>query len=237
MRVRTVAVLVAAILLAACGDRLETRTFPLKHVTAASIRPLIAPYVNTPGSTIGEGTAAFPSIAVRERPDVLDAIAAMVAQHDKPQPTVTLHFKLIEADGFTTSDPAIADVEKALRKLFRFSGYRLLADAVMSNVTPMITVPAKRENWADYQVQQKVRVGEREYIIFTDVRTIKRGDDGAAAAELAVLLFDEGTDKIPGEELIATSIRVPDGQTVVLGNAMGKSTDHTIILTVQPEIH
>jgi len=233
MKLNTVATVGIVMFVSSCGDRLETRTFPLDHVSAASIRPLIEPYVYSEGSTITEGTALYPSIAVRERPDVLDAIEEMVTEHDRPQSTVTLRFQLIEADGFTNTDPAIADVEEALRSLFRFTGYRLLGEAVMANMTPMLVVPDERDSWADYQASQRVYAGNREYGIFTDVRSVTPSEEGGGVADLAVLLYQPaGSSPI----LLETSVRVPSGQTVVLGNAVGTSPENQIILTVRPEI-
>ena len=73
-------------------------------------------------------------ITVRETADNLDRIARALAQFDRPQPGVRLRFKLIEADGVATRDPRIADVEAALRGLFRFRGYRLITDAVVNGI-------------------------------------------------------------------------------------------------------
>jgi hypothetical protein len=236
MRIGTVAALIMTPLLSACGDRLETRTFPLEHVSAANIRPLIEPYVNSEDARIEEGTALYPSLAIRERPRVLNTIEEIVAEHDKPQSTVTLRFQLIEADGFETTDPAIADVEQVLRSLFRFTGYRLLAEAVMANMTPMIVVPAERRSWADYQSSQKLHAGDSEYAILTDVRSVSRREGSLGTADLAVLLYRNRTAAVGSETLLETSVRVPSGQTVVLGNARGTSPENTIILTVRPEI-
>jgi hypothetical protein len=45
----------------------------------------------------------------------------------RPRAEVILHFKLIAAVSSPTRDPAIADVDSVLRGLFRFAGYRLVA--------------------------------------------------------------------------------------------------------------
>lgn len=71
------------------------------------------------------------AVTVRETPDNLDKIARVLAQFDRPTLSVRLHFQIIQADGAARSDPAIAEVEAALRKLFRFRGYRLVGEAVV----------------------------------------------------------------------------------------------------------
>ena len=161
---------------------------------------------------------------------------AMEAQHTPdPMSTVTLRFQLIEADGFTTVDPQIADVEAVLRRLFRFRGYRLLNDAVLSNVVPLNSSSSERDSWADYQVRQSLNVGGNEYTIFVDVRWVWTTESGARSVDLAVLLFRDGPAGTA--MLLETSVRIPDEQTVVLGNAQGTQTENAIILTVRPEVN
>ena len=147
----------------------------------------------------------------------------VIEQHDRSQPTVTLRFQIIEADGFTATDPAIADVEATLRKLFRFDGYRLLAEGVMSNVM------------SGSDVSQKVRAGDREFVIQTDVRATSRVPEGVSTADLRVVLM-ENPPNGSTDFLLQTGVRVPDGQTVVIGNAVPSSSDRTVILVVRPDI-
>src|SRR5256886_8817065 len=49
--------------------------------------------------------------------DVCSSDLRVLAEYDRPRPFVRLTFHLIEADGATTTDPAIRDVEAALRHL------------------------------------------------------------------------------------------------------------------------
>jgi hypothetical protein len=127
---------VALVLLTSCGragPRLDTRTFALKYLDASAAHNLVLPYVyldraGTPGAlSVTNG-----ALTVRETPDNLERIARMLSQFDRPRPLVRLTFRLIQADGALTSDPAIADVEATLRKLFRFRGYRLVEEGIFS---------------------------------------------------------------------------------------------------------
>lgn len=54
------------------------------------------------------------AISVRETSDNLDKIARVLAEFDKVRADVPLHFQLIEADGFTETDPRISAVEVEL---------------------------------------------------------------------------------------------------------------------------
>src|SRR5215211_109995 len=74
-----------------------------------------------------EQPAALTMTASRAK---LDQIEELLRRYDVASPTVRLRFQIIEADGFSTNDSSIAEVEAALRELFRFQGYRLVADAL-----------------------------------------------------------------------------------------------------------
>ena len=134
---------VAAVLVlatgACSGPQLETQTFELQYLDANTAAGLIEPYIyfdreSAPGMVSTAGDMASHLITVRETPDNLEKIARVLSKYDQPAPMVQLHFQVIEANGTTIKDPAIEDVESALRQLFRFEGYRLLAEAVLAGV-------------------------------------------------------------------------------------------------------
>src|SRR5690625_5166884 len=126
---------VFALALGGCGagpaGGLETRTFRLEHVEPGEMASLIEPYILSERGMLQVGAGTTPALTVRERREILHRIGATIPEFDVPQPTVVLHFAVIEADGFEESDPAIAVVESVLRGLFRFKGYRLDAEAVL----------------------------------------------------------------------------------------------------------
>jgi len=116
------------------GPQLETQTFELEYLDAHTAASLIEPYVyfdreRNPGTVSTAGDMASHLITVRETRDNLEKIERVLSEYDQPAPMVQLHFQLIEANGTATQDPAIDDVESALRRLFKFEGYRLVADA------------------------------------------------------------------------------------------------------------
>src|SRR5438445_10378682 len=136
MKTRTSCAITVAALLAACsprGPNLDTRTFALKYLRGSDAIPIVVPYVYTdrPNAN-GVFSVSDNAITVRETPDNLDKIARVLAQSHRPRPFVRLTFHLIEADGAATTDPVIRDVEATLRQLFRFRGYRLVAEGVVS---------------------------------------------------------------------------------------------------------
>jgi hypothetical protein len=213
--------LLSLLTVAACAraPRLETRTFALQHLHPEDAATMIDPYVyDQRDGAPGRITHTDQTLTVRETPENLERIAAVLAEYDKPKPWVRLHFQIIEADGARGADPRIAEVETELRKLFRFDGYRLLTEAVMSGT-------------ARSDVSQAVGEGERQVfieVVIHDVRTVN--DTGIVSMQVRLRSF-AGLG-------LGSQINAREGQTVVLGNTqMGEGPQRsTVILTVRPEL-
>src|SRR5213596_3429084 len=188
-------------LLTACsphGPSLDTRTFALKYLRGPDAVPIVVPYVYTDRPN-GKGVFSVSdnAITVRETPDNLDKIARVLAEYDRPRPFVRLTFHLIEADGATSTDPAIRDVEATLRQLFRFRGYRLVGEGVVS-------ATEKGE------VTQILAAEPEHYVLSTSVQRLAGAAD-SATVELGVHLEGRGGS-------FRTTVTIPVGKTAVLGN-------------------
>ncbi|MDH3457316.1 MAG: hypothetical protein OER90_10790 [Gemmatimonadota bacterium] len=197
---------------------LDTRTFELQNLDADDARQIITPYVyhdrqDAPGSISHSDNA----ITVRETVDNLDKIARVLAEMDRPRPTVRLHFQLIEANGASTNDPAIAEVETELRKLFRYQGYRLLHEAVVGGTQGS-------------HIEQVI--GEEDasagYILNASIGTV-RGSADSGTVQLNVGVRN------PMRGALHTTVNARVGQTLVVGNAELIQGGGTLILTVRPE--
>lgn len=207
--------------LVACtsGPSLDTRTFELQYLDPDAAADIIHPYVygDRPDNKIGMISLAGNLITVRETPDNLDRIARLLQQYDVPSPMAQLHFKIIEADGATQTDSAIADVESALRRLFTFRGYRLLAQAVLGGLEGS-------------QVGQQVVGGEQEFLIRAHIEDIRgAGDSGTVRLKVMLMPEDE-------RAVFETTVSVGTGQTVVLGSTQPRSSGRTLILAVAAEL-
>lgn len=217
MRIRMWSPLVLAVIATACtrGPKLETRTFELQYLSSNEVERLIAPYVFNDKARFSTGSNA---VSVRELPANLDQIAGVLERYDRPKPGVRLHFQIIRADGAAPSDPGIAEVETVLRKLFRFKGYQLLAEAVVAGVEGS-------------RAQQAI-VAERtntEYAIRANIQQVRAlGDSGTVWVLVDLSMGDLGT-------VLQTSVNLRAGQTAVLGNVQTNPRSDTIILTVRPE--
>lgn len=212
---RTVMVAAAVLMLVGCDDGFDTRTFELQHMSPDDAIGMIEPYV--PGGTENIRGTRQPATLTITAPAVrLEQIEQVLAAYDRPA-NVQLRFQIIEADGFTSSDAAIADVEQALRDLFRFQGYRLVAEVVAQARAPG-------------RLQQRVVADEdRPFTITAGIeRVVRREDGGAVELSVELAMFNS--------TLLATSLIVPSGQTVVVGSARAQADGNTIILVVRPLI-
>ncbi len=214
--------LILAIGLVGCyGDgtpELETRTFEILHLEDWVADALVEPYVYV-GREGAPGMASVVDgkLTVRETRDNLMRIEEVLREFDRPTPVVRLTFQIIEANGSTEIDPRIAEVEEALRQLFRFDGYRLVGEVMVhgtegNEVFQEFDVP----DLGPSAIEATIR----------DVRTDSSG--GSVQLEMR---FHAGSRTVFG-----TTIRVRAGQTAVLGRTPSSVGNQNIILAVKTEL-
>jgi hypothetical protein len=204
-----------ALLSTACerAPRLETRTFAVHNLQPHQVEALVAPYVfmDRPSSP-GVMSTGDNALTVRETPDNLDKIQRVLEEFDKARPDARLRFQVIEADGFTGTDPAIAGVEAELRKLFQFRGYRLAAQA-------MLTVTDGSD------ISQTLSGADGAYVI-TGNASWRSGN----ATALQIRLWHGR-----GNVILETAVNVRPGQTLVLGTSPKEGSTATLLLTVHAD--
>ncbi len=215
--VGSLAAVVVGITACARGPELDTRTYELQYLEAEVAAELIDPYVygDRPDGP-GRLSVAANLITVRETPDNLDKIARVIAEHDTPAPMVRLQFQVIEADGAGAPDPAIADIESALKELFRFRGYRLLTQAVMSGISGST-------------MTQELAGAGRRFGVQAAIISV-RGVPDSASVQLHVRFWPEGGSSFE------TIVKVRAGKTVVLGSTRPDPDKAALIITVSPEV-
>lgn len=207
--------------LAACGQpipRLETRTFALHYLSQEEVGQLLRPYVDYDRPTAkGDMSVGAGTVTVRETADNLDRIARALAQFDRPQPTVRLHFQVIRADGAARADSSIREIETQLRSLFRFQGYALVADGFVTGSEGTTT-------------RQSLGGSGGPYALTARINGVA-GSGDSAIVHLVVELRFPG----PGGSF-ETSVGIPAGRTAVLGNVTGSTSNSALILTVRPDL-
>jgi hypothetical protein len=206
--------------LTACGQSsLETRTFDLQHLDPEVAYEIVFPYifVDRPQDP---GTVTFSresrTLTVRERPDNLNQIARVLEERDSARPGVALYFRVIDAvEDDADPDPELAEVEAALREVFRFRSYRLVGEAVV-----------RASDRSDFR--QRI-AGPAAYSINGKLWGIQSRDDGQLSARLTVEFWsDQNTPALQ------TTVNLVDGRTLVLGTAGGRGDESALILAVRP---
>jgi hypothetical protein len=112
--------------LAACDKKrgMETKTFELGRLSNDEALALLTPYIREGGYVSGKEKL----ISVTEKPDRLRLIGDLLKQYDGGGEAfdIALDVQVIEANGFESADPAIADIESTLRQMFKYRGYKLI---------------------------------------------------------------------------------------------------------------
>jgi hypothetical protein len=210
-----------ALTLTGCQEpSLDTRTYEVQYLPAYEVDQLIAPYVFTDRErNPGMMSTSQGAVTVRETRDNLDKIARVLEAYDRPRPSVMLHFQIIEANGAAEADPAISAVEAELRRLFRFEGYRLVAETQVGGIQGT-------------GIRQAVSPagGEDSFMIEAGVTEVRTG------AETVTVTLDVGLHAARGGHILETSVTIPAGHSVVLGTANTPAFAGALILVVRAEI-
>lgn len=220
------------VVLAACGraPNLETRSFRLQSLDDRVALSVIEPYVYSDRpNAAGTATATQGVLTVRETSDNLDQIARVLEEFDRPRQSVTLHFQVILANGAGSADPAIAEVEEELRRLFRFAGYRLVAQGSVTGLEQSQVNQKMFTQNPDRQPRVPPRGG---MFMWYDVgayigKVIGGGESGMV--ELQVQL--DGNDRV----LFNASVVLGIGNTIVLGT-LQLPDNQALILTLRAEL-
>ncbi len=213
--------LVAVCATGGCGRQrnMRTVTLPLQHIDPQSAEKLARPYVIGTGGFV-EVSNMPAAMTVKGTQESIDAIQQLLERYDTAPATVQLRFQVIEADGFSGTDADIADVEGALRELFRFRGYRLAADGMLSG-TARSTVRQALGGGGNDQ--------DRYFIEATIGDVTLDGDRSVVTLQTELSVGRYG-------RVLQSGISVPNGQTVVLGSARPDPSQGAIILVVRPVI-
>jgi hypothetical protein len=217
-------VVLAAVLLAMAGcdptRGMETRTFVLHRLSNEEAIALLTPYVQDGGNLSSKGKW----ITVRDRPERLKAIQDVLRRYDGDENAldVMLHVQVVEADGFTGRDSAIADIEQTLRQTFRYRGYRLAGEAYIQAREgstfrrSMGRGAASGQNQGGYQLEgrvDRVTTSQNEQRIPVDIQL--RGPTQGGFVD------------------VASTVTATMGKPTVLGQSTGNGA---VILVIRPSM-
>ncbi|HKS07811.1 MAG TPA: hypothetical protein VJR92_16020 [Gemmatimonadaceae bacterium] len=200
---------------------LEVQLFPLQFLKPADAAKLISPFVFERNAGVFEAGASVKAITVRASRRVLARVDSLLKVYDEPPVTLNLRFQLIAGSDSAWLDAAIApDVQNSLRSLFRFAGYRVIAQGVTTvSSTEFMT---------------SLHATDEKFEVSGSVGTISRATAARpASAQLDIRLLSGRTF------MLSTGVSIPVGETVIVGSAAGGPTDtqrgRTLILVVKPE--
>jgi hypothetical protein len=206
---------------------LPVRTFPLNQLKPEDAIRLLRPYLQHPNSGISSAGSGIAAVTVREEEQTLATVARVLAEYDRSPAILTFRFQLIAADDTAARDPSIASVDSVLRDLFKFRGYRLLAEGA-ANASQ------------NQQFQQTIGAGTDQFTLEAHVNDVRIIDGRGTVSITVSLRHPRGTisetNPSPNEMLLSTGLTVPFGQTVVLGSAVSRGPTKALILTVRPEV-
>ena len=209
----------------ACGGppQLDTRTFRLHSVDEGAALIIIDPYVygDRPDAP-GAASAVQGVLTVRETRDNLDKIARVLAEFDRRRRSVALNFQIIFANGASTTDPAIEEVVTELRKLFRFEGYELRSQGIVTGLERTRVVQTMFDESGSSQDLFS------RYQVTALIGTVS-GDADSSVVSLQVELLGGST------QLFEASVVLGIGHTVVLGT-LQLPGNRALILTVRAEV-
>ncbi len=221
MKKLIVTAMLGAVLFMGCDNNgaagLDVRTFQLEYIEPGAANRIIDPYVFADRGGMVSIEQETGLITVRETPEMLSRIEEVLRKYDQPEPSVRLHFRIIEANGGGETDPELAEIADALPKeVFRFKNYRLIGETVISGL-----------EWSE--VAQRVVAVDRVYWIRGMIGEVRAADDSGTVKLVVGLHTDEG-------QIFQTAVNARVNQTLVLGSAQANPQSGALILAVQAEL-
>ena len=202
---------------------LEVRLFPLQYLKPSDAAKLVSPFVFESGAGVFEAGAGVQAITVRATRPVLIRVDSLLKLYDDAPTTLNLRFQILAGSDSAWRDDAIApEVQNSLRSLFRFAGYRMIAQGTT-------TVSSSRFSLT-------LHAADESFILSGGVDALSRGTGArGASAQLSISL----SDQMRRTTMLSTGLSVPVGETVIVGSAAGAATDmqrgRTLILVVRTE--
>ncbi len=200
------------------GD-LEVRTYQLEYLEPEAAHRIIDPYVfGDRGGTVSRSDQTR-TLTIRETPEMLDRIGEVLQRYDMAEPSVNLHFRLVEANGGVASDDArVEEITEALpQDVFKFQNYRLIGETVMTGI-----------EWSG--LAQGVAAGGERYQIEASIGEIRETADGGSVKMEVSLLSDQYG------HIFRTAVNAQIGQLIVLGSAQPDPNRGALILAVRVDL-
>ena len=231
---------------------LEAKTIELKHLKADEAVNLLKPYLVNGAGSVTWISPNKPIITIKDIGANIPRMEQVLAKYDHSPATIRLVFQLIEADtgprltNAGNSRALESDLDATLRSVLRFSGYRLVAQSVMTtgenNRVTQKVAPADSMGYYFYEITTfigTIRLSDETLTSLGRVRPVASGEMVVDSSATGSVHVDVSLDQRAGKEaygVISTGLDVPLGHTVVLGTAATSRSGRALILTLKPEL-
>ncbi len=214
---KRLALVLLMVIAAGCDDTrgMETRTYKLLQLSLDQAFTLFAPYLRSGGTIAGKDSL----ITVREKPDRLKVIEDLLKKYDGGGDArdIMLHVQVVQADGFTQRDSALAAIEPLLRRTFRFKGFRTLGQT-------------------DVRVREQGTFSQSQHYFTVSGRALKlenaAGETRLPLQITLVITQNDRTGLLFGDQM-STTVTTMLGKPMVLGKNIEQGA---IILIITPSL-
>ena len=215
-------------------DTIAVRTFGLRYLRSEEAAKLIGPYVfGSAERAVFDGGARANAITVRDRPQVLAVIDSVLREFDRPPNSLVLRFQLLSSSDSPTTDPNIRDVDQALRGLFRFPGYRVVAEGttiVGDSEEFTVTMSGESDRYIATGNIGRVTLGTAPNVkLNVDLKVAPRNTAPVDSVPRAGMIFD----MMMGSQVVSSGVTMPVGEAIVLGSGSITEQKGTLILVVR----
>ncbi|MBK7593898.1 MAG: hypothetical protein IPJ11_01310 [Gemmatimonadetes bacterium] len=216
------------------ADTIAVRTFALRYLSSDQAAKLVGPYVfRSAESAVFDGGSRANAITVRERPEVLAVIDSVLREFDRPPNSLVLRFQLLSSSDSPTTDPNIRDVDQALRGLFRFPGYRVVAEGttiVGDSEEFTVTMSGESDRYIATGNIGRVTPGTSPNVkLNVDLKVAPRNTAPVDSVPRAGMIFD----MMMGSQVVSSGVTMPVGEAIVLGSGSITEQKGTLILVVR----
>ncbi|HVZ47696.1 MAG TPA: hypothetical protein VG916_02855 [Gemmatimonadaceae bacterium] len=181
------------------------RTFMLRYMNPDDAAKLVTPYVDyTPfGGVYSAGNVH--GITVRGMPAVLARVDSLLKANDLEPESVKLSFQVIAAYDSVVRDTSVAAIERELRSVLRYAGYRSIATGSMITGQGVSETSLSAGSWQLFPIGVNVE------------RIDRAGGTVRFNISMRAAALSAGSGGAGSTSVLSTGLSVPFGQSVVVG--------------------
>jgi len=224
----TLWVALMAVVAAAANVETVSRVFTLEHISVSEASAAVQPLLSEHGSLILQPSRS--RMTVQDLPQVVEQVAVLVAEIDGLPESYSIQVELLEGRSEPYSAATQAQIDKRLRKMFRFPSLHQLGSAVLEGE---LGSPAQADLGGGFQISFLAH--SVEYSEDTPWGTPDPGDRIHLRPLILqrVSIEPDGTQEI--EILLRTNVLIAPKQKVYIGAGTSEDADNGLVLIVHSQ--